>query len=316
MRIVILDAKTLGEGVNFDSISSAGELTHYSLTAPDEIAERIRDAEVVIVNKIRLNESNLCDAKSLKLICVAATGYDNIDTEYCRHRGIAVCNVVGYSTDSVAQLTVSLVLNLMVHMAYFTGYVRDGSYTASGVPNCLSPVFSELAGKTWGVIGAGNIGMKVAQIADAFGCRVLLHCRHHKDTRYPILPLDQVCAESDILSIHTPLNDDSHHMINADRIACMKDGVILVNVARGAVTDEGAVVQAVLNGKIGGFGTDVYSVEPFGDNHPIYTLRDHPKVCLTPHMAWGALEARQRCINEMAKNIRSFYRGEMHNRIV
>lgn len=316
MRIVILDAKTLGDGVNFDTISSTGELTLHSLTAPDQIAERIADAEVVIVNKIRLNESNLQSAKHLKLICVAATGYDNIDTDYCRKRGIAVCNVVGYSTDSVAQLTISLALTLLMHMPYFTGFVRDGSYTASGVPNCLSPIFHELAGKTWGVIGAGNIGMKVAQIADAFGCRVLLHCRHNKEAGYPIVPLKQLCKESDVISIHTPLNNDSFHMINSELIQSMKDGVILVNVARGAVTDENAIVQNVLSGKIGGFGTDVYSVEPFGADHPMYSLREHPNVCMTPHLAWGALEARQRCIDEMAKNIRSFIECGSQNRIV
>lgn len=316
MRIVILDAKTLGDGVNFDTISSTGELTLHSLTAPDQIAERIADTEVVIVNKIRLNESNLQSAKHLKLICVAATGYDNIDTDYCRKRGIAVCNVVGYSTDSVAQLTISLALTLLMHMPYFTGFVRDGSYTASGVPNCLSPIFHELAGKTWGVIGAGNIGMKVAQIADAFGCRVLLHCRHNKEAGYPIVPLKQLCKESDVISIHTPLNNDSFHMINSELIQSMKDGVILVNVARGAVTDENAIVQNVLSGKIGGFGTDVYSVEPFGADHPMYSLREHPNVCMTPHLAWGALEARQRCIDEMAKNIRSFIECGSQNRIV
>lgn len=316
MRIVILDAKTLGDGVNFDTISSTGELTLHSLTTPDQIAERIADAEVVIVNKIRLNESNLQSAKHLKLICVAATGYDNIDTDYCRKRGIAVCNVVGYSTDSVAQLTISLALTLLMHMPYFTGFVRDGSYTASGVPNCLSPIFHELAGKTWGVIGAGNIGMKVAQIADAFGCRVLLHCRHNKEAGYPIVPLKQLCKESDIISIHTPLNNDSFHMFNSELIQSMKDGVILVNVARGAVTDENAIVQNVLSGKIGGFGTDVYSVEPFGADHPMYSLREHPNVCMTPHLAWGALEARQRCIDEMAKNIRSFIECGSQNRIV
>ena len=316
MRIVILDGKTLGEGVVFDSIASVGDLSLHSLTAPEDIPHRIADADVVIVNKIKLNESNLSDARSLKLICVAATGYDNIDIDYCRDHGIAVCNVVGYSTDSVAQLTVSLALNLMMHMPYFTGFVKDGSYSASGVANCLSPVFHELAGKTWGIIGAGNIGMKVAKIADAFGCRVLLHCRHQKETDYPILPLQQVCAESDILSVHTPLNEESYHLINADRIAAMKDGVILVNVARGAVTDETAVANAVLSGKIGGFATDVYSVEPFGQDHPMYALREHPCVCMTPHMAWGAVEARQRCINEMAENIRAFAQGNKRNRVV
>lgn len=316
MHIVILDAKTLGDGVNFDSLSSVGELTVYSLSSPQEIPGRIKNADVVIVNKIRLNKSNLSAAHALKLICVAATGYDNIDTAYCHENGIGVCNVVGYSTDSVAQLTVSLALNLLMHMPYFTGFVKDGSYSASGVPNCLSPIFRELAGKTWGVIGAGNIGMKVARIADAFGCKVLLHCRHPKKADYPILDLDELCAQSDILSIHTPLNEDSFHLINESKIAMMKDGVLIVNVARGAVTDEAAIAKGILSGKIGGFATDVYSEEPFTKNHPFYSLREHPNVCMTPHMAWGAVEARQRCINEMAENIRAFACGDSRNRIV
>ena len=316
MHIVILDAKTLGEGVSFDALTSVGKLTVYPLTLPDEIPARIRDADVVIVNKIRLNESNLSSAERLKLICVAATGYDNIDTVYCRNHGIHLSNVVGYSTNSVAQLTVALALNLLMHLPYFTEHVKNGSYSASGIANCLTPVFHELAGKTWGVIGAGNIGMKVAQIADAFGCRVLLHCRHPKQADYPVLTLKEICAEADILSVHTPLNEDSFHLINSKTIQSMKDGVLIVNTARGAVMDESAVADAILTGKIGGFATDVYSAEPFGADHPMYALRSHPNVCMTPHMAWGALEARQRCIHEMAENIKAFQAGEARNRIV
>lgn len=316
MHIVMLDAKTLGEGVTFDALKAAGNLSVYPLTAPEDIPARIADADVVIVNKIRLNESNLGGAKQLKLICVAATGYDNIDTDYCRTHGIHLSNVVGYSTNSVAQLTVALALNLLMHLPYFTEYVNNGSYTTSGVANCLSPVFHELAGKTWGVIGAGNIGMQVARVADAFGCRVLLHCRHPKETDYPVVSLQEICAESDILSIHTPLNSDSYHMIDADMISRMKDGVLIVNTARGAVTDESAVAEAILAGKIGGFATDVYSMEPFGPDHPMHALRNHPNVCMTPHMAWGALEARQRCIHEMAENIKAFENGIARNQIV
>ena len=316
MHIVMLDAKTLGEGVTFDALKAAGNLSVYPLTAPEDIPARIADADVVIVNKIRLNESNLGGAKQLKLICVAATGYDNIDTDYCRAHGIHLSNVVGYSTNSVAQLTVALALNLLMHLPYFTEYVNNGSYTTSGVANCLSPVFHELAGKTWGVIGAGNIGLQVAHVADAFGCRVLLHCRHPKETDYPVVSLQEICAESDILSIHTPLNSDSYHMIGADMISRIKNGVLIVNTARGAVTDESAVAEAILAGKIGGFATDVYSMEPFGPDHPMHALRNHPNVCMTPHMAWGALEARQRCIHEMAENIKAFENGIARNQIV
>ena len=315
MRAVILDAKTLGDDLRFDAIEAAAQVTLYPTTAPEEVAQRICQAEVVIINKVRLNENNLKNALNLRLICVAATGYDNIDTEYCRKRGIAVCNVKGYSTHSVAQLTVSMVLSLMMHLPIFTSFVSSGAYSESGVANRLTPVFHELYGKTWGILGAGNIGGQVARVAEAFGCRVLV-CRRTKDPFYPTVDVDTLCRESDILSVHTPLTNETAAIIDSRRIAMMKDGIILVNVARGAVTDERAVADAVLSGKIGGFGCDVYSSEPFGKEHPFYALLHHPHVCLTPHMAWGAAEARQRCMDEIGENIRAFQCGEQRNRVV
>ena len=314
IHAVILDAATLGEGVTFDALAERASLTTYSLTAPDEVTSRIRDAEVVILNKVRLNESNLADAAALRLICVAATGYDNIDVEYCRSRGIAVCNVLGYSTDSVAQLTVAMVLELMLHLPEMSGFVRSGAYTESGVANRLSPVFHELAGKTWGIVGAGNIGKKVARIADAFGCRVIVN-RRKTDPDYPTVDLDTLCRESDIISVHTPLNAETRGLISHERLAMMKPSAILVNVARGAVIDEAALADAVRDGRLGGIGVDVYSTEPMPADHPLYAVRELPNVCLTPHMAWGAVEARQRCINEMAENIRAFFAGEIRCRV-
>ena len=315
IHAVILDAKTLGDDLCFDAIASQCEITLYPTTEPSDVEERIRQAEVVIINKIRLNAENLKNAENLRLICVAATGYDNIDTEYCRRHGIAVCNVKGYSTHSVAQLTVSMVLSLMIHLPEFTSFVSSGAYSASGVANRLTPVFHELYGKTWGILGAGNIGGQVARVAEAFGCRVIV-CRRRTDPLYPTVDLDTLCRESDILSVHTPLNDETRGCIDRRRIALMKDGVILVNVARGAVTDEQAVADAVLSGKIGGFGCDVYTTEPFGEHHPFQALLDHPSVCLTPHMAWGAAQARQRCMDEIGENIRSFLQGEQRSRVV
>ncbi len=315
MKAVILDAKTLGDDIRLTPISDITDLITYPVTSPEEIPDRIKDADIVIVNKIRLNATNLPYAKKLRLICVAATGFDNIDTEYCKTNSIAVCNVLGYSTHSVAQLTVSLVLSLAMHLPAFTEYVRSGSYTESGVANRLYPAFHELYGKTWGIVGAGNIGSQVARIAEAFGCRVLV-CRRQKDPVYTTVDIDTLCRQADIITLHTPLTDATRHIISAERISCMKDGVILVNAARGAVTDEQAVADAVISGKIGGLGCDVYSDEPMNKSHPFYALRDHPSVCLTPHMAWGAVEARQRCIDEIGKNILSFTRGETRSRIV
>ena len=314
IHAVILDAATLGEGVTFDALNACTSLTVHSLTAPEEVAPRIRDAEVVILNKVKLNASNLADAAALKLICVSATGYDNIDVDYCRSRGIAVCNVLGYSTDSVAQLTVAMVLELMLHLPEMSGFVRSGAYTVSGVANRLSPVFHELAGKTWGIVGAGNIGKKVARVAEAFGCRVIVN-RRRTDPDYPTVDLDNLCREADIISVHTPLNAETRGLISRERIAAMKSDAILVNVARGAVIDEQALADAVRDGRLGGIGVDVYSVEPMPVDHPLYAVREMPNVCLTPHMAWGAVEARQRCIDEMAENIRAFYAGEIRCRV-
>lgn len=314
LRAVILDAATLGDEVSLAPLAAITHLTVHALTAPEEVADRVRDAQVVILNKVKLNEANLAHAADLKLICVSATGYDNIDVDYCRSRGIAVCNVLGYSTDSVAQLTVAMVLELMLHLPEMTGYVRSGAYTASGVANRLSPTFHELAGKTWGIVGAGNIGKKVARVAEAFGCHVLI-CRRRPDPDYPNTDIDTLCREADIISVHTPLSEETRGLISRERIAVMKRGVILVNVARGAVADEAALADALREGQIGGLGVDVYSVEPMPADHPLYAVRELPNVCFTPHMAWGAVESRQRCIDEMAENICAFSRGEIRCRV-
>lgn len=314
INAVVLDAATLGDDIDLSPLAAQADLTVYATTAPDEVAARIRDAQVVIINKVKLGEHNLAKASALKLICVAATGFDNIDITYCRSRGIGVCNVLGYSTDSVAQLTVAMVLELMLHLPTMCSYVRSGAYTASGVANRLTPPFRELAGKTWGIVGAGNIGKKVARIAEAFGCRVIV-CRRKPDPDYPAVDIDTLCREADIISVHTPLNAETRGLISRTRIAAMKPGVILVNVARGAVADEAALADALREGHIGGLGVDVYSVEPMPADHPLYAVRELPNVCLTPHMAWGAVEARQRCIGEMGENIRAFFAGEIRCRV-
>ncbi len=315
MKLVILDKDTLGEDINLSPITALGETTVYGTTAPTDVEDRISDANVVIINKIKLGEFNLKNAVDLKLICVAATGYDNIDTAYCKSNGIAVCNVPGYSTDSVAQITVTIALALASHLKEYENFVNSGDYTASGVANRLIPVYHDLAGKTWGVVGGGNIGMKVAQIAKALGCNVQV-CRRKNEGEYPVVDIDALCKTSDVISIHTPLTDSTCNLISKERIALMKPNAIIVNTARGAVTDEKALADAVNQGIIGGFGTDVYSVEPFDSEHPFNELRNNPNVIMTPHMAWGSYESRARCVEMMAKNIKKFFNGEIHNRIV
>ncbi len=314
MKIVILDTGTLGADIDLSPIHAIGEVTEYIATPPEAVAERIARAEVVVINKVKLNRDNLSGAESLKLICVAATGYDNIDTDYCRERGIALCNVPGYSTNNVAQLSAAMALSLVTKLGQYRDFVHSGEYSKSPNANCLEPVYHEIAGMTWGVVGGGGIGSKVAQIATVLGCRILL-CRRKPETRYETADIDRICRECDIISLHVPLSDETRGMISRERIAAMKEGVIIVNTARGAVCDEAAIAEGVLSGKIGALGVDVYSQEPFGTKHPFTSLLGLPNVILTPHMAWGSYEARNRCVRMMAENITNFYSGIIHNRI-
>lgn len=315
MKIAVLDKSTLGADIDLSPIYALGEVTEFETTSPELVAERIADTEVVIINKIKLNESNLKNAEKLKVICIAATGYDNIDTDYCKIAGIAVCNVPGYSTDSVAQVTLSMALSLITHLKEYERFVNSGEYTKTGIANSLTPVYHELSSLTWGVVGGGGIGMKVAEIADAFGCKVMI-CRRKQEGRFPVVDIDTLCKESDIISLHIPLSDETRNLINADRIAEMKKNAIVINTARGAVADEKALANAVKEGKIGGLGVDVYSVEPFDKNHPYNEILGFDNVCLTPHMAWGSYEARNRCVKIIAENIESFFKNENKNRIV
>ena len=314
MKIVLLDYGSLGPEIDLSPLGQAGELTAYEKTAEDQLPERIREADVVITNKMKLNRCTLKDAAQLKLICVTATGYDNIDLPYCKERGIAVCNVPGYSTDSVAQLTLAMVLALSTHLVTYRGHVHSGFYSRSGSPNLLSPVWHELAGRTWGIVGCGNIGRKVAAVAAALGCRVLVY-RRKADPDYETVDLDTLLRQSDVVSVHLPLNDETRGILSREKIALMKKDAILVNVARGAVADEAALADAIEAGSLGGLGVDVYSAEPLPETHPYHRIMDKPNVIFTPHCAWGAQEARNRCVRMVAENILAFGRGERHNRV-
>lgn len=315
MKIVVLDAATLGEDLDLSPLSRFGELVVYNNSTPEEIPARIADADVVVTNKIKLNEREVCDSKSLKLICISATGFDNVDLEYMKKKGVGVCNVVGYSTDSVAQLTVSMVLSLATHLPAYNACVESGEYTRGGVANKLTPVYHEIAGKTWGVVGLGNIGKKVAAVAEAFGCRVIANKRTPEEG-YTCVDIDTLCREADVITVHTPLNDGTRNLINEDRIAMMKKDAIFVNVARGAVCDEEALCKAVKDGKLGAIGVDVYTKEPFGEDSPYFEIKEMENVCLTPHMAWGSYEARCRCIDDIIMSIESYINGGRRSRLV
>ncbi len=314
MRIVVADAATLGTDLDLSHLSALGEVEIYPTTAPCDIAARLAGADVAIINKLRINRETLGEHPTLRLVAECATGFDNIDLAYCRQKGIAVANVKGYSTHSVAQVTLAMALSLATNLPAFRACVADGSYTAGGVANRLTPVFHELYGKTWGVVGVGNIGAQVAAVARAMGCHVIGFSRTPKE-QIEQVPLHELCRRADIISLHLPLCEQTRGIIGKRELALMKRDAILINVARGAVTDEHALAEAVLQGRIGGLGVDVYSAEPFPEGHPFYPIRNHPRTCFTPHMAWGAKEARERCLAEVAENIKAFARGERRGRV-
>lgn len=314
MKIVFLDSLALGEGLDLESFSKLGEVEIYPSSTEDEIMKRLADCDVAVTNKLKLNKNNLEGAKNLKLICVTATGFDNIDVEYAKECGIGVCNVVGYSTSNVAQITVGFVLQIINKSREYQRSVSSGIYSECGCANILSPIYREIDGLKWGIVGFGNIGRRVAKVAEALGCRVLVNKRKAIDD-YECVDIDTICRECDIITVHTPLNDSTRNLINEKRISEMRDGVILVNVARGAVIDEKAVADAVKSGKIGGFACDVYSSEPFSKDHPFYEIKDMDNVLLTPHMAWGSLDARIRLLDEVKENIKAYFNAEIRNRV-
>lgn len=314
MNIVVLDAATLGSDLDLSPLNALGTVIAYDGTPVEKIPERVAQADITISNKLKLNRQNLADAKNLKLVCVCATGVDNIDLEYCRERGIGVCNVPGYSTESVAQLTLTMALALMGHLKEYRDHVHSGAYSRGGVANCLTPVWHEITGKTWGVIGGGNIGSRVANLAEAFGCKVLM-CRRKADDRWENADVDTLCEKADIISVHVPLTEETRGMIGKTQIDRMKKNVIFINVARGLVVDEEALTEAVEEDRIGGLGVDVFSAEPFGENHPYTRILDRDNVILTPHTAWGAIETRERCLNIVADNIKVWQAGGRQNRV-
>ena len=314
MKITVLDKSAMGADLPMDMLESLGDVRIFDSTSAENVIERISDSDVIILNKVKITEEVINSSGNLKLICVFATGYDNIDINGAKKRGVAVCNVPGYSTDSVVLFTMANVLALFSHLREYNDFVTSGEYTESGVPNKLSPVFHELPGKVWGIVGLGNIGKAVAKAAEAMGAKVIANKRTPIEG-YECVDIDELCRRSDIITLHCPLNEGTRSIINKDRISLMKNSVIIVNEARGAVVDEEDIKDAIISGRIAAFGSDVYSVEPFPMNHPFNSIKNKSNVLLTPHAAWGAYEARVRCLRIICDNISSFIDGKTLNRV-
>ncbi len=304
MKIVFLDAATMGD-VSFKPFERLGEFVKFDSSTPEEARERVKDVDVLLINKVLVNKELIDSAPNLKLICIAATGVNNIDVAYAASKGIPVRNAVGYSTDSVVQSTFMHILSLVGGAAYFDDSVKSGRYSRSGMFTDPNWNWWELAGKTIGIIGLGNIGMKVAKIAEAFGMKVCYfstsgtgHCHD-----YPSLPLEELLAQSDIVSIHAPLNDRTLNLIGARELALMKPHAYLINMGRGAIVIEEDLAKAVDEGVIAGAGIDVFVREPIPEDHPYLKMKHPERMRLAPHVAWAATEARKRLIDIMAENI-------------
>ena len=304
MKIVFLDAGTMGTS-SLAPIEREGELTAWPNSTPDEALRRVDECDVLIVNKIKVNDRLLEAAPRLRLVCEAGTGINNIDVEACSRHGVAVRNVAGYSTDSVVQETFMHILNLLGNGAYFDNVVKSGAYSRSGLFTDYSRPFVEMAGKTLGIIGLGAIGTKVAKIGTAFGMKVIYYSTSgtNHNTEYPSVPLDRLMRESDVISVHAPYNERTAGLVGERELRMMKPKAIIVNMGRGGIVVEDALAKVIDEGVIGGAALDVYSVEPIPADHPLLHTRHPERLSLTPHIAWASVEARERLIQSIADNI-------------
>lgn len=315
MNIVVLERNSVGTDIEV-AYEQLGQVTYYSNTVTvEEVKERIQNADIVVANKAPLREESLADAPSVKLICEFATGYDNVDINYCREKGIRVANVVNYSTTMVAQHTFTLALALSQKLPHYDNYVKSGEYSAQTRFSNFDMPFNELEGKTWGIVGMGNIGRKVAQIATAFGCNIIFHSITGKSncTEYKCVDKETLLKESDLLSLHCPLSELSRNFIDANALKKMKKSAILINVARGPVVNNTDLYTALMTEEIMAAGLDVIEKEPLEISNPLNKIKDSNKLIITPHLAWASVEARTRCVEEVRKNIQAFLDGESRN---
>lgn len=316
VKIVILERNSVGVDTPVDCFEELGEVTCYpNTTTAEEVRERTKDADIIVANKARLNEESLRESPNVKLICEFATGFDNCDLAYCNSRGIKVANVADYCTDMVAQHTFTLMLTLLQKLPHYDEYVKSGTYAAQDRFSNFDEPFTELAGKTWGIVGMGHIGKKVAQIATAFGCRVIFHSVTGKSTvtEYEQVDKDTLLRESDFLSLHCPLSDLTRDFIDKEALRKMKKTAVLVNVARGPVVNNTDLYDALMNGEIMAAGLDVLEKEPLQLSNPLSKIKDSNRLIITPHLAWASVEARFRCVNEAYLNAKAFLNGEPRN---
>ena len=309
MKIVFLDVKTIGEDIDYSGFDRLGEVVKYDFSSPEEAAERVNDADAVVINKVRIDEKSIGPAEKLKLVCVTATGTNNLDKEYLAKRNIAWRNVAGYSTESVAQHTFALLFYLLEKLHYYDVYVKEEKYVNDTVFTHFAEHFHEVRGKTWGIIGLGNIGRRVADIAKLFGARVIYYSASGSAPQdgYEQVDWETLLRESDILSVHAPLNEYTEDLMNAEAFSKMKSTAIFLNVGRGQIVVEEDLYDALVNEKIAAAGLDVLRIEPMSAENPLLRLKDSRKLLITPHIAWASVEARTRLMKIVEGQIKEYF---------
>lgn len=305
MRIVLLDALTFGD-TDLSAFDSLGDVEVYQTTSPDEAQDHITDANVIVTNKVVISDELMANTPSLKLICIAATGMNNVDLDAAKTRGIEVKNVAGYSTYSVIQHTFSMLFYLMTHSRYYDEYVKSGAYTKSPIFTDVSKSFFEIKGKKWGIIGLGSIGRGVANIASSFGAEVFYYSTSgvNRTEDYQRATLDELLKSCDIISIHAPLNDITNNLLDYEQLLTCKDGAIVLNLGRGGIINEDAIAK-IIDEKNIYFGLDVLTREPMLVNHPLSSVKNKENLYITPHIAWASVEARNSLIASVIENIKS-----------
>ena len=315
-KIVILDGKTLGD-ISIEKLNEIGEVQYYEATDESQVVERIKDANIILTNKVVLNRNNMKDAKNLEFIAETATGFNNIDIDYAKEHKIGVANVAGYSTNAVVQHTFASALGLLDQVVYYDRYVKEGEYSKSGSFTCLNKPYYEIENKVWGIIGLGAIGNRVGKIAEAFGAEVIYYSTSGKNssTQFKKVSFEELLEKSDIISIHAPLNENTKGLINYEALIKMKSSAILVNMGRGPIVVEKDLAGAIEEEQIRGAALDVYETEPVGEDNILLSIKNKDKLLLSPHTAWASIEARERLFNEVVENIKAFYNGKDRNRV-
>lgn len=308
MKIVFLDAKSVGEDIDLSKYNELGEFLTYDFSTQEEIPERIADADVLITNKCLINEQSIGGAHNLKLVCVTATGTNNLDKDYLAKRNIAWRNVAGYSTESVAQHTFAMLFYLLEKLSYYDAYVKDGKYANDTSFTHFAERFHEINGKTWGIIGLGAIGRRVADIAKMFGANVIYYSTTGKNNQdgYTRVDFDTLLQTSDIVSVHAPLTPETENLMNAQAFSKMKETAIFLNVGRGAIVVEQDLADALEKKEIAAAGLDVLCAEPMSPNSPFLPIKDSKRLLITPHIAWASVEARNNLMDIIYHQIKDF----------